>query len=183
MKAALLTSKAGLFACAVAALAGAPVAAARQDAHKSEAAPIKELARCKTIPDDSQRLACYDQATTTLLAAEQKADIVVVDRQEVENARRSLFGFNLPDISLFRRHGAKIEQLDKLDGVIASASADASNQWTFRLKDGSLWRQIDTNELNRPPRSGDTVLIRRAAFGSFMLSVNKAPGVRVRRVG
>ena len=177
--------KAGILVCAAAVLASAAVGAtSKKDKPEAQtqAAPIKELARCKTISDNTQRLACYDQAAAALLAAEEKADIVVVDREEVENTRRSLFGFNLPDISLFRRHGAKVEQLEKLDGVIASAGADASSQWTFRLQDGSVWHQIDTNELNRPPHPGDAVVIRRAAFGSFMLSVNKAPGVRVRRV-
>lgn len=173
--------KAAILLCAVG-LTLAPASDAKTESHDSQAAPIKELARCRTLPDDSQRLACYDQAAAILLTAEQKADIVVVDRQDVENARRSLFGFNLPDIALFRRHGAKIEPLEHLDGALAAASSDASGQWTFRLQDGSVWRQIDTNELNRSPKYGDAVLVKRAAFGSFMLSVDKAPGVRVRRV-
>lgn len=149
----------------------------------TEVTEVKELARCKAIADGPSRLACYDQATATLLAAEEKADIIVVDRQEVEKTTRSLFGFGLPDISLFRSHGASIPAVNQIDGVVASASSDASGQWTFRLQDGAVWRQVDTNSLSRSPRSGDPVLIKRAALGSYILSVSKAPGVRVHRIG
>ncbi|WBO22391.1 hypothetical protein [Sphingomonas abietis] len=149
----------------------------------AEVAPVKELARCKAIVDSPSRLACYDQAADQLLTAEKKADIIVVDRQEIEKTNRSLFGFGLPDLSIFRSHGASMPAVNQIDGVIASAQSDASDQWTFHLQDGAVWQQIDTNNLSRSPRSGDPVVIKRASLGSYILSVSRAPGVRVRRVG
>lgn len=151
-------------------------------AGKAQVAPIRELARCRAIIDSSQRLSCFDQATAALLTAEQKADIIVVDREQVEKARRTGFGFGQPDAALFRNHGAPIAELDQLQGALASASADAGGQWMFQLRDGAVWQQIDTDTLARVPRPGDPVLIRRAALGSFRLSVAKTPGVKVKRV-
>lgn len=180
MKAVILTCAAAMLAC------GAADARRKADTPSTpaaEVAPIKEIARCKALTDDTQRLACFDQATTTLLTAEKNADIIVVDKTEVEATNRSLFGFNLPDISLFRRHGASVEQVDRLEGVIASAYPDASGQWTFRLQDGSVWHQVDTNTFGREPHSGQPVSIKRAALGSYILSIDKTPGVKVRRIG
>lgn len=142
---------------------------------------LQGLARCTTITDNAQRLACYDQAAAALVAAEQRSDIIVVERQQLEQARRAMFGFSLPDLPLLRGHG-KVATIDQIDGVLASASADSSAQWLFRLRDGSEWQQVDINPLTIDPRAGDPVVVRRAGLGGYRLSVARAPGVRVRRV-
>ncbi|WP_152569542.1 hypothetical protein [Sphingomonas sediminicola] len=148
----------------------------------AESSALRGLARCKAIGDSAARLACFDQEAATLLAAEQRSDIVIVAREQVERNRRAMFGFNMPDVGVLRDHGGKVETLDQVEGVLAEASADASGQWVFTLRDGSVWEQTDMNPQTWSPRAGDPVLIKRAGLGGFRLSVAKAPGVRVRRV-
>ena len=148
----------------------------------ADAAPLAALAQCRGIADDAGRLACYDASAGALLAAEKRADVIVVERAEVEQSRRSLFGLSLPDMTLFKRHGAPVEAIDRVDGEIASVSTNSSGQLLFRLRDGASWQQIDSYSMGRTPRSGDPVVIRRAALGSFRLSVAGGNAVRVHRV-
>jgi hypothetical protein len=49
------------------------------------------------------------------------------------------------------------------------------------MQDGAVWRQIDDEFLSRDPHPGSAVVIRKAMMGSFMLSVDKQPGVRAHR--
>jgi hypothetical protein len=50
-----------------------------------------------------------------------------------------------------------------------------------RLQEGGTWHQIDNNPMALRPRPGWKVRIKRGALGSYMMSVNNQPGVRVRR--
>ena len=49
------------------------------------------------------------------------------------------------------------------------------------VQDGALWVQVDNNPLAGWPRPGQPVVINRAALGSYMMRVNRQPGIRVRR--
>jgi len=70
--------------------------------------------------------------------------------------------------------------VDQLEGVVRSLSADASGRWTVGLEDGAVWRQID-GSLFRPPHVGSKVRIRRATLGSFIMNVDGQPAVKVHR--
>jgi hypothetical protein len=176
--------EAGLFIASVAILAAAGGGArpAYETRGKAPISVIREVARCRPLTEAAERLACFDRATAALLAAEEKADIIIVDRQQVEASRRSGFGFGPQDVTLLRQHGAQIAPLDRIDGILAVAISDAGGQWTFELRDGAVWQQIDTNTLSRLPSAGQAVAIKRASLGSYLLAVGKDVAVRVRRV-
>src|SRR4051812_15385852 len=90
ISAALLSSSASLEAAPGREKAPAPSAA------------LDALATCRAITDSAARLACYDQASARFTEAVSKGDVIVMDKQEVRETRRSLFGFTLPHIALFR---------------------------------------------------------------------------------
>ena len=54
--------------------------------------------------------------------------------------------------------------------------------YVLTLQDGSSWSQLDDRPLAVAPRAGDKVLVTRASLGSYMLSVSRQPGIRVRRI-
>lgn len=149
-----------------------------------EAGPsaLQGLAHCKSVVDPAQRLACFDQESARLLAAEQRSDIVVIGREQIERNRRASFGFSVPEIAVLRDRGGKVDTLDQIEGILASASQDGNGQWLFVLRDGSAWQQTDLNPQTWSPRAGDPVVVKRAGLGGFRISVAKTPGVRVRRV-
>ena len=55
------------------------------------------------VADNAERLACFDKAVGTIVAASDSDDLRIVDREEVRETRRKLFGFALPDLGIFGR--------------------------------------------------------------------------------
>ena len=141
---------------------------------------VQAVLDCRALSDDAARLACYDRAVTAMAKAEQSGDLVSLDRAQRRAARRQAFGFQLPTLSFLDR-GEKPADLDKIDETLASAWQTSGEKWVFRMQDGAVWRQIDDEFLSRKPHEGSRVEIRRAMLGSYMLSVDGQPGLRVHR--
>lgn len=140
-----------------------------------------QLVECRTLTDDAQRLACYDARVAKLQLAQESKEIVVVDKTEVNEAKRGLFGFSLPQIKLFGG-GAGDEDVNELATTITRVQSYDYGRWRFVLENGSVWDQIDGEPLAVDPRAGDKILIKRAAFGSFKARVGNQPAIRVRRI-
>ena len=167
-------------------LVGAPALAVAQGRNEAPPRPetFEALVRCRAIAEDAARLACFDQAAAALQAAQERRDVVVVDRQQVREGRRRLFGLALPRIPIFGGGDSDDEDDDQIrtvEGVVASASQDGLGHWVVALQDGAVWVQVDNNTLALRPRPGQRVVINRGALGSFMMRVNNQPGIRVRR--
>jgi hypothetical protein len=141
---------------------------------------VQAVVDCRKIEDGGQRLACYDAAADALDKAQTSGDLVTLDREQRRAVRRQAFGFALPSLSIFDV-GERGEAAASIDETVASARQDPQGRWTFVMQDGAVWRQIDDEFLSRDPHAGSAVVIRRAMIGSFMLSVDKQPGVRVHR--
>lgn len=151
-----------------------------QEARRADA--LERLAGCRAVADAGQRLACYDAAAAALDAAERAGEVVVLDRAQVEETRRGLFGFAVPSLDVFNRGGSPVQapEIDNVAYVVAQARQADRNVWVFTMEDGSVWRQIDGRMWGRP-RAGETAVVRRAALGSYMMNVGDAPAIRVRR--
>jgi hypothetical protein len=170
-----------LAALLAAALAAPPLMAAPKPVQtEGRAQELQRLLDCRKLTDGAQRLACFDAAAAAMDQAEAKGDIVVVDRAQARKVRRQAFGFTLPSLSLFER-GEKPEELNTVEGVVASARQNGSGKWVIRLEDGAVWVQVDTNDLGTDPRAGEAVKIRRAALGSYMLILPHQRSFRAHR--
>ena len=146
-----------------------------------QAAVVRALLDCRKLTDGAPRLACYDEAAAAFERAEAGGDVIVVDREQAKKVRRQAFGFTLPSISMFEKGESKTE-LDNVNDRLASARQDTAGHWLLKLEGGAVWRQIDTNELTRPPKSGMTVVIQKAALGSYLAAVDGQRAFRARRV-
>lgn len=141
---------------------------------------LQRLVACRAMTDNAARLACYDAAAGALDTAERQGDLVVIDRAQANETRRQLFGFELPTVShLFR--GGDGADLQAIETTLQSASQAGEGKWVFRLADGGVWRQIDSEPVNFRNRAGQEVRVRRASLGSFLLTVGGSRAVRVRR--
>jgi hypothetical protein len=185
-----------VFAAAVIAL---PVAVAAQDPAPAalqaaaDRAPdqLDAVIRCRAIADGAERLRCFDAAVGRLADATERHDIVVVDRAQVRETRRRLFGFSLPRIRLFGGGGdhddnaGEAEEVRELRGVVASATSGRgrSARWVITLEDGGTWTQVDDRPLAIWPERGTAVVIRRGIVGNYMMEVAGQPAIRVRRTG
>ncbi len=169
-------------------LLGAPALALAQRGREAPPArpqSFEAVVRCRTIADAAERLACFDQAVAALQAAQERRDVVMVDRQQVREGRRRLFGLTLPRIPIFGGgddddHDA--DAVHTLESTVSAATTTGFGQYQVTLADGSVWVQVDNNIVAVPPRAGHRIVINRGALGSFMMRINNQPGIRVRRI-
>ena len=155
-----------------------PANAAVQQAG-DRAATLAELARCRTVPDDSTRLVCFDRAAAALDSAERAGEVVVLDREQVRETNRRLFGFEVANP--FAGRAGSEPLMEAIETTLVSARPSGDDKWIFKLADGSEWRQIDSGSVRFSNREGEAVRVRRASLGSYMLTIESSRAVRVRR--
>ena len=117
---------------------------------------FEALVRCRAVTDDAARLQCFDAAAAALDAAAERREVVVVDRAQVRESRRRLFGLALPRLPIFGGgddDADDAEEIDHVEGVVASASQNGNGQWIVRLQDGAIWVQVDNSSLALRPRA------------------------------
>ncbi len=168
---AVVAAGAVVFLAAGASLAASPI--------KGRAAPLQAIVACRQMQDPTERLACFDAAAASLDAAEKAGEVVVVDRAQVQEARKAAFGFNF-QMPSFMTGGERTEALDRITATVESAGQDATGKWTIRMTDGAVWRQVDNERVSREPKAGTTVEIRSATMGSFMMTIGYSH-IRVHR--
>lgn len=169
---------------AVAALVGA--AAGAQDT-KVAADPLDPLRSCRAIAADAARLACFDKAAASLVAAAEEGDLSVVNREEVRKTRRTLFGFSLPDFGIFGR-GDRARSKDAADEIVVLNTTIASARTTadgleIRTAEGAVWLIDSPPRRLMTPRAGQPVEFRKGALSSYFIRIEGRAGVKGRRIG
>ncbi|MEP0393043.1 MAG: hypothetical protein ABJ205_03750 [Erythrobacter sp.] len=142
-----------------------------------------DLLACRAVVSIEERVRCYDQQVDAFSRAEESGELVIADKEQVEEARRGLFGFTLPRIGLFGggdKDSSSDAQLDEIEAKVMSARRYSATKWEFRLDDGSVWRQTDASRLYEPSE-GDRITIKRASLGSFKARLQGQGNIRVRR--
>jgi len=161
---------AGLFA-----VLGATISSAQP------AIPAADLARCAAIATDAVRLACFDALAHELgpegnlerAASEPADEALATAMPEAEN--EDAFGAEL--IGDSRTRGPD-EIQSRLIGEFTGWRGNA----VFRLENGQVWRQADSDRLAYAADS-PLVTIRRGAFGTYRLTVEGLNrSTRVRRI-
>lgn len=160
-----------------AAAVGTP--ALSQDAEGASNAAIEQLRSCSTITNPDERLACYDREVGAVIAATDEGTLQVVDQQEVEQTKRSLFGFRMPKLRIF---GDDDEEITTLETVVTQVRSEGRGAWVFTTEEESVWRISETKMGWRPPRPGQTVVFKKASLGTYFIRVNGQIGVKGRRI-
>ncbi|XBQ17590.1 MAG: hypothetical protein ABL308_06835 [Oceanicaulis sp.] len=198
------------FTTFVALMAAAAAGPASAQAEPPGAAGLDPLFACRDIAAPDARLACFDQAVAAL--DQRRESLVVVDRAEIEAVERDSFGFSLPSVgalsSLFSRDGADhaglsagetgsadaggvtvLErggdgQVDAVEVAVDRVRTVGYDTQRFYLANGQVWELLEGVDRNRLfVRDDSTVIIRRAALGSYMLQVDgRGAARRARRV-
>ncbi len=150
-----------------------PVSAGAQ---RGEPTPLlKALIECRSRPD-AVRLACYDEKVAALAQAERTGDVVVADQDQIQRSRRAAFGLgNNAASPLPHKDTTPI----RIDARIRSVREIGRGRWEFTLDNDMRWRQSDDEAIF--PRAGQSVTVRAAAMGSYMLKL-PSRSVRVVRV-
>lgn len=172
-----------LAAAAVAAIIGiGPLSAAAKD----DSPPPKvfvDLLACRSTQDTQARLACYDQAAAALEAAERKQDIVIADRKDVRELRRGLFGYAVPAGKLTGLgKGQDGEELNRVETKVTAVTSNRAGRLRLIFADVGTWDQTDINDFAISPKVGQAAWLEKGALGSYFVSVNKQPPIKMRRV-
>ncbi|MES2135960.1 MAG: hypothetical protein V4502_02720 [Pseudomonadota bacterium] len=168
-----------IVACGLAAAVTAGATEARDSPPGPPPALVQGLLGCRAIADSTQRLACYDRQSGAVADALQKKDLVVIDKARATEAKRSLFGFSVPNFAGLLGGG----DLNQVESTVAGAARNADGGWTVKLADGSLWTQTDDTPVALEPRPGDKVLVKRGSLGSYFVMLGSQPGFKAKRIG
>ena len=172
----------GLTVAVLALLLASGPAMARKPVETSTPAQIQQLMACRAMTDSTQRLACFDRESAAFQQAVAAKDLVFVDRERAKATRRSLFGFSMPSFGgLFGDDDE--EAIKQVESTVASAGRNGDGGWTISLADKTVWTQTNDAMLARSPKTGQKVVIKRGLLGTYYLSVNGQPGLKVKRVG
>jgi hypothetical protein len=144
-------------------------------------AAVQSLLSCRSVADSAQRLACYDKAAQGFATAVEKKEVVMIDKARANEARRSLFGFSVPNFGALFGGGG--EEISQVEGVVQEVTENGDGSLVLRLADGSTWNQVDDTPVALPPRRGDKVVIRRGALGAYFIKLGSQPGFKAKRVG
>ena len=139
------------------------------------------LKACQVVTDDSERLACFDAAVGNIVTASDEGDVQVVDREDVRQTRRSLFGFNLPNLDIFGS-GEEEEEDELFTTTIVSARYLSGRKARFTTAEGAVWEMKNIPRRLRRIQEGDSVEFKPGALGYFFIRINGQMGVKGRRV-
>jgi hypothetical protein len=162
------------------ALAFSATAQAAKPVQVGTAIQVQRLMDCRSIADAQQRLACFDKEAASMSAAIASKDLVFVDKEKARAAKRSLFGFSIPNFGgLF---GGGDDEISQIESTVTRTARNVDGGWVIYLADGSVWSQTD-DWPGLDPRPGKKVVVKRAALGSFRLSIPGQNGIKVKRIG
>jgi hypothetical protein len=162
-------------------LAALPLAAKEKDADPAAPKIFRDVVDCRKIAADTERLACYDQHVASLETAQQKKELYVADKEEVETSRRKLFGLTLPRIRIFGGDNEADSEIDEIETTITTARSGSQGH-TFILEDGAVWVQADSQYIGVNPKAGNKIKIKKAALGSYMAKVENGRSFRIKRI-
>lgn len=171
-------------ALATVSLALAPSTLAAQEGDQTSA-PLRPLKACQAEVDPTTRLACFDRVSAAMIAANESGDLRVLDREEVQKTRRSLFGFSLPNLGIFGRGddedvGEADGGFDVLNTTIAGVAGNNATGYLITTAEGAVWRTDETPTMS--PKVGQPVEIRSSALSAYYLRIDGQRGVKGRRV-
>jgi len=151
------------------------------------------VARCRTLADDSQRLACYDQAVEALAntpAAPSKSALQpAVAAKSAAKPQPPVAAKPVQpstDASFGKEHLKKAakpvesQQPERLESQVTKVSKDAYKKSLVSLANGQVWKMADKQ---LKVKAGDTIYIKRGMLSAYYLGkpgVNKT--VRVKRL-
>jgi hypothetical protein len=166
--------------------------------------------RCASIASDVERLACYDAAfgrsssaperaggetnaapaATSMPNASRTPGVVastatasgVASPTSADNASaRAREDFGLSEVDKRARKPSVEPELATITSTLSKISSRPTGELVLTLGDGQVWTQVQTDTRFRA-REGDTVTIRKASLGSFMMVGPDRIATRVRRV-
>lgn len=140
---------------------------------------LQALRDCRAIERNEARLACFDSAIDAVIAKQDSGEILVVDKEDIAETRRGLFGFSMPKTGIFA--GGDDEADEVLNSTITGLRRIRSDEWEITLEAGSVWQASNTPRRFKP-KVGSKVELEKAALSSYWFRVDDSLGVKAHRI-
>jgi hypothetical protein len=154
--------------------------------------------QCSALGDDLERLACYDRifrapaatvpavaeaASVTVGTAATAAVAPVATTAPAPVAATATDDFGLTEAAKRAREpeDSRQKRPESISGAVAGIARQPAGELVVTLENGQVWTQLQVDPRARVA-VGDTVTIRTAALGSYMLVTANRYATRVRRV-
>ena len=146
---------------------------------------VQKLEDCRLIQTDSERLACFDREVDVLVGATKEGSIKVGESEDIDSARRKLFGYSVPNVGIFAGDSKdEKEKAGRLTSKVTKVRKVSSKEWHFWIEEGNAkWRVKSTSVRFRAPKVGDDVEFRPATMGTYWIRLNGRKGARGNRIG
>lgn len=132
---------------------------------------------CATVVDPDQRLACYDSAFPPAGGARSGAFDPVAERAK---ALRD-FGLNREQLRVRQPEHVLALEPDRIEGKILRISQLATGERRITLENKQVWLLTEVSSRGYL-REGESVTIKTAALGTFMLITPRRVPLRARRL-
>ncbi|HVR81110.1 MAG TPA: hypothetical protein VHF02_03330 [Luteimonas sp.] len=125
---------------------------------------------CTTVTDPTERLACYDAAFPPAADAQSERDKALRE-----------FGLNKAQLRVRDAENKRDVWPDRIEATVARVSSRATGERVVTLDSGQVWLLTEVTSRGHLT-SGDRVVIREAALGTYMLLTPKRVPLRARRI-
>lgn len=178
------------WALGIAAVAGAP-AGAQDVGGRAADRVLAPFIACRAQRDTAARAACYDAALDRLQGQVTARQVVIVDHEQVQQDRRTLFGFSgnrgleapkpPKPAAPPRAARASAEDVAEIDSTVTSAQPYGYDGLLIRIATGATWRTTEGG-IPVPPKPGTKIHIHRGVMNGYLLRVGGYRAVRAIRV-
>ncbi|QIZ77983.1 hypothetical protein [Ferrimonas lipolytica] len=148
---------------------------------------------CQSKTDKLDRLVCFDnisEAIKTVLGANKSSTVTPAVPAAAAATTAAVVAAPTPvatpvdPVGLFGHENKKKEEqaeaIDSISATVTSISTDPYGKFTLTLDNSQRWRQTESGRFK--VGNGDTVIISRASFGSFLLKrAGSNKQIRVKR--
>ncbi len=149
---------------------------------------------CAQLRDDGARLACYDHAfgkpggeapsapPPELPQPPPQPQSLPPPAAEPQPPALDRFGFTTRQVERTNPAAEKpVAVPDRIQATVTAITYRSDGKFTATLDNGQVWSQAETNTKVRPA-VGETVTVRRATLGSYLLTGRLGLATRARRV-
>lgn len=135
------------------------------------------LKRCGTVPEDSERLICYDKLTKLLEPAKRSQSDPPKVKEDapqpvVGSTSERKQGPQLGEKYLTKKDKRGEEEVVLL--VAVKGYKDKRKRWVFEFDNGQIWRQIESKFLSIPNTFPVKAKISKGVFGSHNLIIGES---------
>lgn len=175
----LILAGAGAAAVAGASLLGTPALA--------QGSMQDQMAVCARIGKKSARLECYDSLRGGSVQGSSNAGGFGAASVRAPSAPPPPPPVATPSFGAVQNAQPAAAQpsdanADEVNIAVVSSRDNGLSMWQFALADGAVWRMTERDTNFRPPAPNETVRIRKASLGSYLMYVGKQSSIRVERV-